>query len=75
MFPRSGASGMLASLWELVLLALCTCSGMNPAPGHSFLTLDDGCRCRLALEPVLGFLSPSLAEGAEEEAAVLWGAV
>lgn len=49
--------------------AFCTCT--SPAPGSSFFTLDSEYRYTLPLYPVLGFLSPSLAERAEEEAAVL----
>ena len=50
-----------------VVSAFCTLT--SPAPGSSFFTLDSEYKC--TLYPVLGFLSPSLAERAEEKAAVL----
>ena len=52
-----------------VVSAFCTLT--SPAPGSSLFTLDSKYKCTLPLYRVLGFLSPSLAERAEEKAAVL----
>lgn len=70
MFPRAGSRDM-SFLMEQTPVVSAFCTLTSPAPGLSFFTLDSEYRYTLPPYPVLGFLSPSLAERAEEEAAVL----
>ena len=69
--PQERGLGDMSFLMEQTPRVSAFCTHTSPAPGSSFFTLDSEYRYTLPLDPVLGFLSPSLAERAEEEPAVL----
>ena len=69
--PQEPGLGDMSFLMEQTPVVSAFCTHTSPAPGSSFFTLDSEYRYTLPLYPVLGFLSPLLAERAEEEAAVL----